>query len=106
MYPCTLLPKERRTLKKLRGRTCVPENEIYHCAELLKYHLIEQNFSPDQDCYGNFISDSTYKLSDGYWRYLEETKWFTTEFVFTHIIIPIALAFLTTILTLLTTGLI
>lgn len=65
---------EKKTLKRMRGLSSVPEAEIYNCRYLYQLDLIDRNYSGKHDPFGNFIHDGTYHLTDKYERYIEARR--------------------------------
>lgn len=99
MYNYTLTKPEKKTLRRMRGKTSVPEAEIYNCHELYEKGFIQQNYTSKTDGFGHPVHDATYILSDTYWRYIESTRWFNLEYVISHILVPITVSLLTFLIT-------
>nr|DAF99630.1 MAG TPA: hypothetical protein [Siphoviridae sp. ctkKt3] len=106
MYNYTLTKPEKKTLRRMRGKTSVPEAEIYNCRGLYEKNFIQQNHTSETDGFGQPLHDGTYCLSDNYWRYVESTRWFNTEYVVSHILVPITVSLLTFLITGLLSGVI
>lgn len=94
-----LLREEKRTLRKMHGRIHVSESEIYNCRKLYELDLIVKNHSDEVDPFGAPVPDGTYRLSEEYWRYREGKKWFNSEYVVSHLVIPVLVAVLAAIIT-------
>ena len=95
----SLSSKELRTLRRMRNRDRVPEDEIYNCYDLYIRGFIEANTLNECDSLNAPIPDGTFRLSEKYWRYIREHRWFTWEYVLSHLIVPIAVAVLAAIIT-------
>lgn len=95
----SLSSNELKSLRKMRGRDRVPESEIYNCHDLYVRGFIEANVTESRDAFNASIRDGTYRLTEKYWRYVKDHRWFTWEYVISHLVIPIAAAVLATVIT-------
>ena len=106
MFDNYLTKEERKTLRRMEGLSSVPQKNIYNFNRLYELNLIAPNYTDERDGFNAPIKDGTYHLGETYYRYLESRRWFTSEYVVSHIIIPVGLSVAATLITLFLTGLI
>lgn len=106
MFDNYLTKEERRSLRKMEGLSSVPKSSIYNFDRLYELDLVVPNYSGERDPFNAPIKDGTFRLGETYYRYLESRRWFTSEYVVSHIIIPVGLSIAATLITLFLTGLI
>lgn len=106
MFDNYLTKDERKSLRKMEGLSSVPKGNIYNFDRLYELDLIVPNYLDERDAFNAPIKDGTYHLGEAYYRYLESRRWFTSEYVVSHIVIPVGLSIAATLITLFLTGLI
>ena len=94
-----MIPAELKALKKVKKNGSLPESDIPNVSNLLRYGVIARNCYDEQDKYGNYISNGTVSVTDKYDRYVSEHRWFTPEYVLSHLAIPLASAVIGGIIT-------
>lgn len=87
-----LLPDELKCLRKIKKSGSLPVSDVPNADKLLRYGVIKENHLPEQDEYLNFVSDGTVSVTDEYDRYIESHRWFTSEYVLSHLAVPLASA--------------
>lgn len=83
-----LLKSERKMLRKMRGRD-YKRSEIQHFRSLQDAGMIAPRMSDTPDELGVTHPTDFYYLTDAYWRYVEEHRWFTVEYILQSLVVPI-----------------
>lgn len=104
MNEIVMLKSERKMLRKMRSRD-YKKSEIQHFRSLRNAGMISPRMSDAPDEHGVTRPIDSYYLTDAYWRYVESHRWFTSEYVVSHLLIPIASAAIGGLLTALLCGL-
>ena len=90
----SLLPKERRSLEKLRRKGSLDKSEISNYSLLHSFGLVEHDQSDKQDALGVYVPLPTVHVTDKYLRY---HSWRMSQ-ILHSVFLPIAISVLTTLL--------